>query len=215
MSFVYALRWYGLIPEHVAHITSATFSRGRKKRYDTPVGSFFYQDVPVRAYPLGVGFVGDRHRRFLMASPEKALCDELYRISGIRSISGIKELLFQNLRLEAVRRVLTSGAHNVSRAMANLYSGLLKLYDEKMKGDPMVEYQLTPEAVQELGERFADAILASLPIEKRLEGLKPEEQMIGLKPEERLIGLKPEEVLDSLPAEDIAAYLKKSGGWDG
>lgn len=100
VSFVYALRWYGLIPEHVEHITSATFNRGRRKRYDTPVGSFFYQDVPVRAYPLGIGFVGDRHRRFLMATPEKALCDELYRISGIRSINGIKALLFQNLRLD-------------------------------------------------------------------------------------------------------------------
>lgn len=100
VSFVYALRWYGLIPEHVEHITSATFNRGRKKRYDTPVGSFFYQDVPARAYPLGIGFMGDRHRRFLMASPEKALCDELYHISGIRSITGIEALLFQDLRLD-------------------------------------------------------------------------------------------------------------------
>jgi len=100
VSFVYALRWYGLIPEHVQHITSATFNRGRKKRYDTPVGSFFYQDVPARVYPLGIGLIGDRHRRFLMASPEKALCDELYRISGIRSIKGIEDLLFQDLRLD-------------------------------------------------------------------------------------------------------------------
>ena len=100
VSFVYALRWYNLIPEHVEHITSATFNRGRKKRYDTPVGSFFYQDVPARAYPLGIGFMGYRHRRFLMASPEKALCDELYRISGIRSIKGIEDLLFQDLRLD-------------------------------------------------------------------------------------------------------------------
>lgn len=100
VSFVYALRWYGLIPEHVQHITSATFSRGRKKRYDTPVGSFFYQDVPAQAYPLGIGFVGEKHRRFLMASPEKALCDELCRVSGIRSIKGVKDLLFQDLRLD-------------------------------------------------------------------------------------------------------------------
>ena len=100
VSFVYALRWYGLIPEHVEHITSATFNRGRKKRFDTPVGSFFYQDIPAQAYPLGMGFTGDKHRRFLIASPEKALCDELYRISGIRSIKGVETLLFQNLRLD-------------------------------------------------------------------------------------------------------------------
>lgn len=100
VSFIYALRWYGFIPEHVHHITSATFNRGRKKRYDTPTGSFFYQDVPSGAYPLGVGFMGNRHSRFLMASPEKALCDELYRISGIRSIKRIEALLFHDLRLD-------------------------------------------------------------------------------------------------------------------
>lgn len=100
VSFVYALSWYGLIPEHVAHITSATFKKGRKKRYDTPVGTFFYQDVPAAAYPHGVTLMGEAHNRFLMACPEKALCDELYRISGIRSIQGIEALLLEDIRLD-------------------------------------------------------------------------------------------------------------------
>lgn len=39
-------------------------------------------------------------RDYLMASPEKTLCDELYRISGIRSINAIEALLFQDLRLD-------------------------------------------------------------------------------------------------------------------
>ena len=100
VSFVYALGWYGLIPEHVAHITSATLNKGRKKRYDTPAGSFFYQDVPAAVYPYGITLMGEAHNRFLMACPEKALCDELYRISGIRSIQGIEALLFEDLRLD-------------------------------------------------------------------------------------------------------------------
>lgn len=100
VSFAYALSWYGLIPEHAVHITSATFRKGRKKRYDTPAGSFFYQDVPDDAYPLAIGFAGDPPRRFLMAFPEKALCDELYRITGIRSIQRIRALLFEDLRLD-------------------------------------------------------------------------------------------------------------------
>ncbi|RQD56831.1 MAG: hypothetical protein D5R98_09410 [Desulfonatronovibrio sp. MSAO_Bac4] len=100
VSFAWALRWYGLIPEHTAHITSATLGKGRKKRYDTPVGSFFYQDVPLTAYPHGITLMGDAPERFLMACPEKALCDELYRITGIRSIQGIKTLLFEDLRLD-------------------------------------------------------------------------------------------------------------------
>ena len=100
VSFAYALRWYGLIPEHVVHITSATFGKGRKKRYDTPAGTFFYQDVPASAYPYGITFMGEAPRRFLMAVPEKALCDELYRVSGIRSMQRIRDLLFDDLRLD-------------------------------------------------------------------------------------------------------------------
>ncbi|MFP4573908.1 MAG: hypothetical protein ACLFNW_13155 [Desulfobacterales bacterium] len=100
VSFTYALRWHGLIPEYVAHFTSATRGKGRKKRYDTPVGSFFYQDVPVDAYPHGIKLVGEDKNRFLMASAEKALCDELYRISGIRSIKRVENLLFEDLRID-------------------------------------------------------------------------------------------------------------------
>lgn len=100
VSFAWALRWYGLIPEHAAHITSATLGKGRKKRYDTPTGSFFYQDVPATAYPHGITLMGDAPDRFLMACPEKALCDELYRIAGIRSIQGIEALIFEDLRLD-------------------------------------------------------------------------------------------------------------------
>jgi hypothetical protein len=99
VSFAYALRWYAMIPEHATHLTSATFNKGRKKRYDTPVGSFFYQDVPAAAYPYGIRFTGEPHNRFLMACPEKALCDELYRKSAIRSIQGIRDVLFEDLRL--------------------------------------------------------------------------------------------------------------------
>jgi hypothetical protein len=100
VSFAWALRWYGLIPEHAAHITSATLGKGRKKRYDTPTGSFFYQDVPAAAYPHGITLMGETPGRFLIACPEKALCDELYRIAGIRSIQGVEALLFEDLRLD-------------------------------------------------------------------------------------------------------------------
>jgi len=100
VSFVYALRWHGLIPEHVSHITSATYEKGRSKRYDTPVGSFFYQDVPSGAYPHGVMLAGEGRQGFLIASAEKALCDALYRISGIRSLGRLENLLFSDLRLD-------------------------------------------------------------------------------------------------------------------
>jgi len=100
VSFIYALRWHGLIPEHVVHITSATYKKGRSKRYDTPVGSFLYQDVPPEAYPHGVTFTGEGAHRFLIASAEKALCDQLYRTPVIRSMGRLEELLFEDLRLD-------------------------------------------------------------------------------------------------------------------
>jgi hypothetical protein len=101
VSFIYALRWHGLIPEHVVHITSATYMKGRSKRYDTPVGSFLYQDVPSEAYTHGVIFTGEGDHRFLIASAEKAVCDELYRSPVIRSMRRLEQLLFEDLRLDS------------------------------------------------------------------------------------------------------------------
>lgn len=100
VSFVYALRWHGLIPEHVVHITSASYAKGRSKRYDTPVGSFLYQDVPFAAYPHDVTFADDGRHRFLIASAEKALCDTLYQTAGLRSMRQLDLLLFENLRID-------------------------------------------------------------------------------------------------------------------
>lgn len=100
VSFAYALRWHGLIPEHVVHITSATYARGRSKRYDTPVASFLYRDVPSTAYPHDVMFADDGRHRFLIASAEKALCDALYQTSGVRALKPLEHLLFENLRID-------------------------------------------------------------------------------------------------------------------
>jgi hypothetical protein len=122
VSFVYTLRWYGLIPEHVAHITSATYGKRRTKRYDTPVGSFFYQDIPAGVYPYGVMLVGKDQNRFLMASAEKALCDELCRISGIRSIRRMETLLFEDLRLD--QTLFSRLDHSALMSLAGKYNTL-------------------------------------------------------------------------------------------
>ena len=84
----------------------------------------------------------------------------------------------------------------------------------------MMEYELTPEKVMEIGKGFEDAFLACLPIDKRLKGLKPEDIFARFKPEdifarfrpeERSAGLKPEDILGSLSDEDIMAYINKKG----
>jgi len=103
VSFSWALRWYGLIPEDVPNITSATYKRKRTKHYHTPVGDFFYRDIPSSVYPFGLTFEGQGKRRFLAASPEKALCDELSTIPGIRSVRMVQKLLFKDMRLDEER----------------------------------------------------------------------------------------------------------------
>lgn len=103
VSFEYALRWWSLIPEHVAQITSASFEKERQKRYDTPLGSFVYRDIPKSVYPMAVMLEGSEQPRFLIASAEKALCDQLYTISGIRSFFELEALLFDDLRVDYER----------------------------------------------------------------------------------------------------------------
>jgi hypothetical protein len=103
ISFVWALRFYGLIPEDVPHVTSATFAKGRSKRFDTAAGGFFYHDVPSAAYPLSLTFLGDGEQQFLVASPEKALCDELYLKPQVRALKEIPALLFEDMRLDEER----------------------------------------------------------------------------------------------------------------
>ena len=91
ISFDYALSYYGLIPERVYEITSATMRM--KKEFDTPLGRFTYKPIPLQAYALGVDWLyDDIHGGKLIATSEKALCDK------IRSDRGIGRLSQQKLR---------------------------------------------------------------------------------------------------------------------
>jgi hypothetical protein len=107
--------------------------------------------------------------------------------------------------------------------------GMRRIYASAQEGKDMMEYELTPEKVMEIGKGFEDAFLACLPIDKRLKGLKPEdifarftpedifarfkpeERMAGLKPEDIFARFKPEDILGSLSDEDIMAYINKKG----
>ncbi len=91
ISFDYALSYYGLIPERVYEITSATMRM--KKEFNTPLGRFTYKPIPLQAYALGVDWLyDDIHGGKLIATSEKALCDK------IRSDRGIGRLSQQKLR---------------------------------------------------------------------------------------------------------------------
>lgn len=85
--------------------------------------------------------------------------------------------------------------------------GLSRLILQKGETE-VLKIEVTAEDVMNLGEEWRALILATIPPEERLMGLKPEERLTGLKPEERLTGLKPEERLMGLKPEERLMGLK-------
>lgn len=101
VSMDYALHHYGIIPELVVEVTSMTTRRG--KMFDLPLGRFSYTHSPLELYAIGIDRVENvDHTGYLMASPEKALCDKLLftRNLNVRAVRGMRELLFDDLRVD-------------------------------------------------------------------------------------------------------------------
>jgi len=92
LSFEFALAYHSLIPEAVHTFTSATFEKKKAKQYSTHFGTFTYRDVPSNVYPLGLVMHTESGYGFQMASPEKAICDELYIISPVKNGRELEQL---------------------------------------------------------------------------------------------------------------------------
>lgn len=104
VSFEYALGFWGLIPEHVNTVTSATV--GRTRAFQTPVGRFTYRPVPRRVFAIGVLSTGPGESpSCLRASPEKALCDTLVAARGLAATSprALERALQEDLRIDSAR----------------------------------------------------------------------------------------------------------------
>jgi len=96
-----ALSFYGIIPERV-YITLSVTSK-RKKRYNTPLGIFEYRTVPFNYLSIGISQeIVQNSYAYLMATPEKAMCDLIVTKSGIRiqSLKAITEYLETDLRAD-------------------------------------------------------------------------------------------------------------------
>jgi hypothetical protein len=99
ISYEYALAYYNLIPERVEEVTSAT--TGKSKSFTTPAGRFSYTHISTNYYGFGFGRkqCGDE-RTFLIADPEKAVTDRVIREKGRFSLRGMRQFLFDNLRID-------------------------------------------------------------------------------------------------------------------
>lgn len=100
VSLEWALSFYGMIPERVHTITSMTL--GRNKEYHTPVGDFVYYRLASDSYSIGItqkqtsDFVGG----FLMASPEKALADLVFKTCKNLDKHQLKQELLESRRID-------------------------------------------------------------------------------------------------------------------
>ena len=100
ISFEYAMGYYGMIPEAVYVVTSATFEKKKKKKYETAFGTFTYRDVPSEAFPLGIRLLREGDYFYRIAEPEKALCDKLYTLSPLQNTKVLLRLLTEDLRID-------------------------------------------------------------------------------------------------------------------
>ena len=98
-----ALRYYGLIPEEVYTIQSINFKAA--KEYKTPIGNFCYYHISRDTYPIGITQIKEGDNVYIMATPEKALCDLIANQPGInlRYKKEALEFLEENLRLDMDR----------------------------------------------------------------------------------------------------------------
>ena len=128
VSLHYGLRFYGLIPEHVVLLTSVTTLH--TQRFSTPVGNFSYRGVPKDYFPIGIRMEEEAGIKYLIATPEKALCDMIMveRYVPSQSISALEAFFEEDMRIEIddlkqmnrdiIRRCMEMG--NKKHILANL-----------------------------------------------------------------------------------------------
>lgn len=100
LSFEYVLSLNGIIPEYVPNVTCASFKKGKTKAYDTPFGRFVYHDIPPAVFYMGTVSCDEQGYSYLIATPEKAICDELYSVRQVRSMREFLKLLEDDLRID-------------------------------------------------------------------------------------------------------------------
>jgi len=96
-----ALSFYGLIPERVHTVCSMTTKRSSS--FINPLGNFDYITVPAAYFAIGIRQeIVNNNYAYLIATPEKALCDMIVETKGLKlqSIKAIQNYLEEDLRVD-------------------------------------------------------------------------------------------------------------------
>lgn len=95
-----ALRYYGLIPEAVYTTQSMTLKHS--KDFDTPLGRFEYTHISKKAFSIGLTNIRKDGYAFVIAIPEKALCDLIVNSPNVnlRYLKDAVTYLKDDIRME-------------------------------------------------------------------------------------------------------------------
>lgn len=99
ISMLTALRYYGLIPEAVYTNQSMTVKHSRS--FQTPIGNYDYKYIAREAFSVGVRSLHKGDYSFLIASPEKALCDLIANSNvNLRYLKDVENYLENDIRMD-------------------------------------------------------------------------------------------------------------------
>ena len=100
ISCLSALRFYGLTPEAVYQTQSMTIKHTRT--FETPIGVFAYSNVAREVFPVGVTNITRNGYSFVIATPEKALCDLIATSPqvNLRYLPDAQRYLEEDIRLD-------------------------------------------------------------------------------------------------------------------
>jgi len=135
-----ALRYYGLIPEAVYVCQSMTTKESRE--YDTPVGRFTFARMKKEAFNIGIRNVVENGYSFLIATPEKALCDLIANTPSLflRYKKEAIEFLEDDIRLDMesfynFNTMIFEEYVNINGKKSTSIKTILKLLKENGKRD--------------------------------------------------------------------------------
>lgn len=95
-----ALRHYGLIPERVNIMQSVTTKHARS--FENALGYFDYQNCSKEYFPIGIRMEKEKDVVYMIASPEKALCDLVNFSKGVslRFMKDVAVYFEEDIRLD-------------------------------------------------------------------------------------------------------------------
>lgn len=95
-----ALRHYGLIPEQV-HLTQSLTTK-HSRNFETPAGNFDFNNCSKEYFPIGVRMETEDGVTYLIATPEKALCDLINYSKGVnlRFMKDVALYLEEDIRFD-------------------------------------------------------------------------------------------------------------------